>query len=354
MRNDAIAEAQAVFDHPLTPPTDPDTNADPNPLNSKAEATAIIGDKTYDADNDGTLDTTNDRYKGLAQVAYEEVAGNKDLIIADPDNAGETIPDVNNDDYKGSAQVAYDAAIALEKGLRDATVGTHGGDVDREDNDTPKISGTLDNNPGSFVDYRAEVGTAITDLELVVGHGTQLSTVTEISGDDADQYAENFYGTALINYDADTTVVVVGGDDIDVELPMRIVSMDTSGMEPFGILSNGLLECATSDCTSVDGAMWVKFTEDGINNNLFTNSPDDDANLKTTINAQRGLSFELEYDNGVEGGIGFSTTTISIDAGDDWGSGEEISVTLTDPDANTNSLTEDDLSVRNPDQTIRP
>ena len=147
--------------------------------------------------------------------------------------------------------------------------------------------------------------------------------------------------------------MAVGETDTErIGLPMRIVTMEASGMEPFGILSNGLLECATSDCTTVDGAMWVKFTEDGTNNNLFTNSPDDDASLKTKINAQRGLSFELEYDNGVEGGIGFSTTTISIDTDGDWGSGEEISVTLTDPDANTNSLTEDDLSVRNPDQTI--
>ena len=135
-----------------------------------------------------------------------------------------------------------------------------------------------------------------------------------------------------------------------ITAPMRIVSMDETGIEPFGIRANNILECATTECTVMDGAMWVKFTEDGINNNLFTNAPDDDSNLKVTANAQRSLSFELEYDNGVEGGIGFSTTTITIDAGDGWKSGQEIAVTLSDPDANTNSLTDDDLSVRNPDQ----
>ena len=114
-----------------------------------------------------------------------------------------------------------------------------------------------------------------------------------------------------------------------------------------------LLECATSDCTINDGEMWVKFTEDGQNNSEFTNTDGDDVpSIKTTAGAQRDLSFEFEYDNGVEGGIGFSTTTITINTDGDWGSGEVVSVTLTDPDANTNSLTDDDLSVRNPDQTI--
>ena len=94
------------------------------------------------------------------------------------------------------------------------------------------------------------------------------------------------------------------------------------------------------------------FVEDDINSNLFTNSPDDASNLKVKADAQRGLSFELEYDNGIEAGIGFSTTTITIDTGDGWKSGQEIAVTLTDPDANTNSLSEETLDVTNPDHTI--
>ena len=51
-------------------------------------------------------------------------------------------------------------------------------------------------------------------------------------------------------------------------------------------------------------------------------------------------------------GIGFSTTNIVIDAGDEWNSGEEIGITLTDSDANTNSLDTDVLEVSNPDRSI--
>ena len=64
------------------------------------------------------------------------------------------------------------------------------------------------------------------------------------------------------------------------------------------------------------------------------------------------MSFSITYDNTVTPGIGFSTTNIVIDAGTEWNSGQEIGVTLTDSDANTNSLTEDDLEVTNAEQRI--
>ena len=99
--------------------------------------------------------------------------------------------------------------------------------------------------------------------------------------------------------------------------------------------------------------MWVKFTEDGSNESTFTNTnSDDEASLKTKAGAARGLDFSVTYDNLATGGIGFSTTSIVIDAGTEWNSGQEIAITLTDSDANTNSLTEDDLDVSNPDHTI--
>ena len=96
----------------------------------------------------------------------------------------------------------------------------------------------------------------------------------------------------------------------------------------------------------------MKFTETDSNEPTFDNTANDVANLKTTANAQRGLSFELEYDNGIEAGIGYSTTTITIDTGDDWKSGQEIGITLTDPDANTSSLNEETLEVTDIDRII--
>ena len=96
----------------------------------------------------------------------------------------------------------------------------------------------------------------------------------------------------------------------------------------------------------------MTFTEDGANNSVFNNAPDGEVNIETVSDAQRGLSFSVEYDNSASSGIGYSTTDIVIDAGSEWSSGEEIGITLTDSDANTNSLSTETLDVSNPDHII--
>ena len=96
----------------------------------------------------------------------------------------------------------------------------------------------------------------------------------------------------------------------------------------------------------------MKFTEVDKNDSEFDNTSDDVPSLQTMSNAQRGLNFSIEYDNTETAGIGYSTTTIAIDDGGDWMSGQAATVTLTDSDANTNSLTENDLEVTNADQII--
>ena len=96
----------------------------------------------------------------------------------------------------------------------------------------------------------------------------------------------------------------------------------------------------------------MTFTEDGDNDTVFNNAPNDEASIMTTSDAQRGLSFSIEYDNTDTSSIGYSTTNIVIDAGDEWNSGQEIGITLTDSDANTNSLSEETLEVTDPDRII--
>ena len=98
-----------------------------------------------------------------------------------------------------------------------------------------------------------------------------------------------------------------------------------------------------------DETKLITFTEDGSNTNIFINSEN---SLHTTSGAPRGLSFSVEYDNTVTRNIAFGTANISIDTGDDWSSGETASITLTDADANTNSLDANDLSVSDESQII--
>ena len=134
---------------------------------------------------------------------------------------------------------------------------------------------------------------------------------------------------------------------------LTIPTTGISGFETFAITdAYELLECVSPNCAVIGADTWVKFTEDDSNESTFSNSPDDVSSIRTQSDAQRGVSFSIEYDNTATSGVEYSTTNIVIDAGDEWNSGEEISITLTDSDANTNSLDANDLLVANAGQML--
>ena len=159
------------------------------------------------------------------------------------------------------------------------------------------------------------------------------------------QVPDDYRGSALITFEKDAGAAITGL--AAVEDLVRV----TDGLESFGITDvHDLLEC--DDCTDA-GTIVMLFTEDGTNTTEFTNAPDGTSNIQTTSDAQRGLSFSVSYgSDSASSGIGYSTTNIVIDAGDEWNSGEEIGITLTDSDSNTNSLEADDLDVSNLDHNI--
>ena len=197
---------------------------------------------------------------------------------------------------------------------------------------------------------------------------TEAQTVYEaIAGSglrDDDNPGTNYKGTALIEYervtgDGETSPATVRDAEIErvtgVYTNTEFTAMPTgiSGFETFDITdAYDLLECVSPNCADIDGNTWVKFTETDSNESSFNNSPDDESNVRTQPDAQRGVSFSIEYDNTATSGVEYSTTNIVIDAGDEWNSGEEINITLTDSDANTNSLDANDLSVANAGQML--
>ena len=223
--------------------------------------------------------------------------------------------EATSDDYKGRLLIAYEAAV---------------GTGDRDSNDT-----TSD-------DYK---GTALIALERIVGNGDRDVTpeqdaITAIT-DGTDDVPDDYRGSAQIAYDTALAGTTITGTGVDTAL------------EPFDISDpSSLLTCEGDACTQVGNVFWVTFTEDGDNDSIFTNAPDDDSNIKTTSDARRGLSFSIEYDDSVTSAIEYATTDIVIDAGDEWNSGEEIAITLTDSDANTNSLAEETLEVADTDRVI--
>lgn len=109
---------------------------------------------------------------------------------------------------------------------------------------------------------------------------------------------------------------------------------------------------------SILGSMSLTFTETNDNTGVFTNTDDFDAsNLITTDDETlRGKTAVIDYnDNDTDIVIGFDFATVDIMPADDtWNSGEEISVIVTDMDANKNAMDDEDLEINNPNIDIIP
>ena len=296
-------------------------------------AQEVLGDKDIEfSDPIEAVEIAN--YKGIAQLEYEIIAGFEpfDDINTVPD-AGAYITAVNtklSTFYEGGTPPAYatdgDAAAQtalVADGSADATYTAVNGDK--------TITDTAD---------AAYKGTAQAEYEVIAGDGPG-GTVE---------------GSAHATYDddvesANTTYTTESGDAVtDNPDPTDSNGIAVSTDEGFSLskYNNGntaLVECVESCSTSSTDEFLIEFGEDDSNTSVFTNAPGDTPNVRTTANADRGLSFSVTYDNTVTSSIGFGETNIVIDAGDEWNSGEEIGITLTDSDANTNSLNDDDLSV---------
>lgn len=106
------------------------------------------------------------------------------------------------------------------------------------------------------------------------------------------------------------------------------------------------------------GEMSLTFIETNDNTGVFTNTDDFDAsNVITTSDiGLRGKTATIDYnDNDTDIVIGFDFATVDIMPADDvWNSGEEISIVITDQDANKNNSDDEDMEVNNPSIEIIP
>jgi len=105
------------------------------------------------------------------------------------------------------------------------------------------------------------------------------------------------------------------------------------------------------------GSQPVTFVEGGANTGILTNyDENDDANIDVLPTALRGTSGSIDYNKKATSilvGFGFGTIAFATPSGE-WSSGEEIAVTLVDPDANKNSRADEDLDVNNPITALIP
>ncbi|MGQ0606190.1 MAG: hypothetical protein ACT4OD_04445, partial [Candidatus Nitrosotenuis sp.] len=101
----------------------------------------------------------------------------------------------------------------------------------------------------------------------------------------------------------------------------------------------------------------LTFTENGPNTGIFGSYDEGDVStLEITSTAPRGKSASIDYNEtpkSIVVGFGFAAVDIKpVDA--EWNSGEEITVSVTDSDANKNSRADEDLDLNNPDVSLIP
>jgi hypothetical protein len=102
-------------------------------------------------------------------------------------------------------------------------------------------------------------------------------------------------------------------------------------------------DATADDATSVTD-LYV-FTETAANSGVWVNTDDnDDASINISTSATRGLTATINYnDSAVSYSVANFTGSIDLDessVGDEWNSGESMSISLTDNDLNTNSASE--------------
>ena len=123
-----------------------------------------------------------------------------------------------------------------------------------------------------------------------------------------------------------------------------IINYNTNGAD------NDVLEDnQTADDVSAD--KYLVFWESAENSGVFYNTDDDDqSNLKVTSNALRGTTATIDYNDSAQSFVvQYDFATIDMDAnsvGDEWNSGEEMTVVLYDQDLNLNTFKDEDLTVR--------
>ena len=97
--------------------------------------------------------------------------------------------------------------------------------------------------------------------------------------------------------------------------------------------------------------MHLVFWESAENSGVFTNTDDDDdANLNVHQYAKRGTTATFDYNDSAQSYIVQNDFgVIDMDessVGDEWNSGETLTVTLIDQDLNKNTASDEDLVLR--------
>ena len=299
------------------------------------------GEPIYSANPDADNINVHAKAQHDKMTAYAEAEKAKTALLADPEGDRDEKVEMAEFAYstlKAQADVALDDIFISEdrKAEINAAVETA-----RSGMIAITGQGEQTSNDENNADYK---GSAQIMYEQLVGVGGK-NIPASVSATDPETSNDinngNFIGTAQYDYLRD---IAVADDEYQTVTGTANLPTETvEGIEDFVLDAGDIVICTGMYCGIIDDEIWIKFTEDGDNNNLFMNSQDDKPNLMTSMDAQRGLSFSVEYsDRTSSGSISFYSTDITVEP-TTVTPGQQVVITLTDADFNTSTVEENDF-----------
>ena len=197
----------------------------------------------------------------------------------------------------------------------------------------------------------AQVELEIRDMMLNIDP-TAVDIWTFDIGDEVD--ADSTYTTEYANYrDAAT-------DDGNTAITMSDIGFSDGGV--LKLTMGGSTETVldlqdNADQVYVDDNQQVTMTETSTNTGVFFNVDDaEKANILVRTNAVRGTVATVDYNDTQQSIlVGYSTASIDFaeeEIGDEWNSGETMTITLTDADRNLNNTADEDILFSEEDEYI--
>jgi hypothetical protein len=190
----------------------------------------------------------------------------------------------------------------------------------------------------SSATFGAEVHLTVTDQALNIDPTTEDVVMFKVDSG----YGVSFKATStssLADYDAFNN-----GFDDNGKLKINYGANDAT--KPV-LVNEATLDDETADNNLI-------FFETAENSGIFVNTDDDDEsslNVNTSALTARGTTATIDYaDSAQSFTIAHDFATIDMDAssvGDEWNSGEEMTIVLYDQDLNLNTFKDEDLSVEN-------
>jgi len=237
--------------------------------------------------------------------------------------------------------------------------------LDHNNADLDDYSGlTLDRNSAT---QSSEVHMFIVDQQLNIDPTDEDKVIFKVAINGTSTGSTVAWTNGTFNYSLTDAVLAVNATGYSAagaghgfgDNGILLINFNTTGSSELVLEKNTTLDDTITEYSysSDQYYRYIVFVEDADNTGTFSNVDDDDnSNLDVTSTALRGTTATFDYNDSAQSFIVANDFgTIDMDessVGDEWNSGETLTVILVDQDLNKNTLSDEDMALRTHNGTI--